>query len=194
MATIAWDVDDVLNNLMQEWFFTEWKIKHPQCQADIEDLLENPPHKILGVREDEYLESLDSFRVSTGYPRMSPVDKVLQWFMQHGHKHRHIAVTSVPHAFAPTSAEWVLHHFGAWIRTFHFVPSPRNGDALPRYDTGKGDFLRWIQKVDLIVDDNEENVAEAISTGVKGLVFPRPWNASRNVPVEKILAGLSSLP
>jgi len=53
------------------------------------------------------------------------------------------------------------------------------GEALPKYDETKADFLRWLGKADALVDDNENNTRAVDETGVKTILFPRPWNGSR---------------
>jgi hypothetical protein len=193
MVTIAWDVDDVLNNLMRDWYVNGWKKKHPECRVAFDDISENPPYSILRTTREKYLESLDSFRASAEYPRLAPVEPVVQWFAGHGNEYRHIAVTRVPVSFAPQSAEWVLRHFGTWIRTYHFVPSPRKTSSVPVYDENKRAFFQWIKNVNVLVDDNEDNIAGATSAGIKGVLYPRPWNSNKNMPVETVLAGLASM-
>ena len=59
MRTLVWDIDDVLNDLMRSWFTEEWLPTHPDCRLAYADLLENPPHRVLGIAEAEYLASLD---------------------------------------------------------------------------------------------------------------------------------------
>ena len=59
LKTIAWDVDDVLNNLMRAWFEEKWLIDHPECNLLYEGLTENPPHRLLETNVDNYLKSLD---------------------------------------------------------------------------------------------------------------------------------------
>jgi len=193
MVTIAWDVDDVLNDLMRDWFEAGWKTEHPECKVDYDYLSENPPHRILEVAEEHYLESLDTFRAGSFYNRMTPILPVKEWFMHHGQEFRHIALTSVPFFAAGESARWVLTHFGEWIRTFHFVPSYRATCEIQVYDETKQEFLKWIQQVDCLVDDNEDNIKGAKSVGVKGLLFPRPWNSEKGEHMEAVLASLSSL-
>lgn len=193
MVTIAWDVDDVLNDLMRDWFETGWKAEHRECKVSYDDLSENPPHRILRVTKERYLESLDAFRADSFQERMIPMLAVKKWFIHHGKEFRHIALTSVPFFAAGESARWVLTHFGEWIRTFHFVPSYRDACDIPMYDEKKHEFLKWIQRVDCLVDDNEDNIEGAQSAGIKGLLFPRPWNSGKNKPVESVLASLSSL-
>jgi 5'(3')-deoxyribonucleotidase len=192
MITIAWDVDDVLNDLMRRWFEATWKKTHPECKIDYEDLSENPPHRILKVSKEEYLESLDAFRADPSYNQMIPVLPVKEWFINHGRQFRHIALTSVPFAAAGVSANWILTHFGRWIRTYHFIPSYRATCQVPIYDRSKKDYLEWIQYVDYLIDDNEDNIKEAESIGIKGILFPRPWNTQKNKPVETALTFLSS--
>jgi len=193
MVTIAWDIDDVLNDLMREWFETEWKTEHPECKVAYEDLSENPPHRILEVSKEQYLESLDGFRADSSYKQVNPILPVKEWFIHHGKKFRHVALTAVPFFAAGESAKWVLTHFGEWIRTYHFVPSYRATCKIPDYDRTKQEFLKWNLQVDYLVDDNEDNIKGAESVGVKGILFPRPWNSQRDKPIKTILTFLSSL-
>lgn len=176
MLTIGWDVDDVLNNLMRDWLNKEWLPKHAGCHLKYQDIKINPPHKLLSVTRNEYLESLDSFRLTKLYRKMKPVKDVLEWFRSHGTSYRHIAITSVPKIAASSSAGWVFNNFGEWIRTFHFVPSRREGQNIPQYDNDKAGYLKWLNKVDIFVDDNEENIKGAQILGIKCILCPRPWN------------------
>ncbi|MDA8078182.1 MAG: hypothetical protein M0Z79_04505 [Nitrospiraceae bacterium] len=175
MRTIAWDVDDVLNDLMASWF-RQWKQDNKNCKASYGDLMENPPDRILGMNMQQYLASLDEFRLSVRYQELSPVKEVMEWFRKHGSRYRHIALTAVPHKAAAASAQWVFRNFGTWIRTFHFVPSKRPDSDIPVYDEDKAAFMRWIGRVDLFIDDNQDHVAAAGGAGVRSLLFPRPWN------------------
>jgi hypothetical protein len=189
MITIAWDVDDVLNNLMRCWFENKWSLEHPDCKVRYEELRENPPHSILSISVKAYLESLDEFRLSDHYMKMLPVKEVMEWFDLYGERFRHIALTAVPLKAAFVSAQWVLKHFGKWIRTFHFIPSNRQAENLPRYDEDKSDFLNWLGKVDIFIDDNEKNVSSVKKSGIHCVVMPRPWN-SQNQAVQEILRSL----
>ena len=179
MKTIAWDVDDVLNDLMRTWFERCWLPSHPDCPISHNQISENPPHALLGVSKSEYLASLDDFRLSEIAREMVPVPEVLAWFHQHGEHFRHIALTATPLCAAPASAAWVMRHFGRWIRSFHMVPSPRQGEQIPVYDESKEDFLRWWGRVDILVDDNPLNVASAQALGIQAILIPRPWNQSQ---------------
>ena len=106
---------------------------------------------------------------------MQPIPQVLQWFVEHGSRLRHVAVTAVPLSAAHLSAAWVIRHFGRWIRSFHFIPSPREGD-LPPYDRSKGEALRQWGTIDAFIDDNPDNLASAERFGIRTFCFPRPWN------------------
>jgi len=177
MKTIVWDVDDVLNDLMGSWFLL-WCQDHPGCAVAYEDLKKNPPHEVLGITMDCYLQSLDAFRLSPLYQNMAPLQEVKDWFLQKGDRFRHMALTAVPLRAAPFSAPWVFNHFGAWIRTFHFVPSKRKDETIPHYEDDKADALRRLGPVDFFVDDNAEHVIAAQKAGIQALFFPRPWNPS----------------
>ncbi|MBI4707669.1 MAG: hypothetical protein HY761_07070 [Candidatus Omnitrophica bacterium] len=179
MKTIAWDVDDVLNDLMQSWFEQKWLKDHPDCNIRYDEITENPPHKLLGGSIDEYLLSLDRFRLSPLYQEMNPVNEVMEWFSKYGGNFHHIALTATPLIAVSASAQWVFRHFGRWIRTFHFVPSKRQEQVIPEYESDKGDFLQWIFRVDVLVDDGESNIMSAEKVGCKGILIPRPWNKSK---------------
>jgi len=191
MKTIVWDVDDVLNDLMGEWFAGAWLPAHPGCSVRYGDLAENPPHRALGVPIQEYLDSLDAFRLARG-AELIPNPEVLDWFRLHGHRFRHIALTAVPYCIADIWAGWVIRHFGHWIRSFNFVPSPRSDDAFPPYDANKKDFLTWWSRADIIVDDSPTHIAAAGELKLTPFTFPRPWNSAKT-SIPTLLASLTAL-
>jgi len=179
VKTIAWDVDDVLNDLMCAWFESCWMPSHPDCPLRYDQISENPPDALLGISRAEYLASLDGFRLSESARTMLPAPEVLAWFREYGRNFRHLALTAVPLRAASVSAAWVMRHFGSWIRSFHLVPSPRQDEKIPDYDQTKEDFLRWWGKVDILVDDNPVNVASAQRLGIQALLVSRPWNQGK---------------
>jgi hypothetical protein len=176
-CTIAWDVDDVLNDLTRTWLDHGWRAAHPDCAIRYEQLTANPPHDCLGTTHDEYLRSLDAFRLAR-FDSLDPSPAILAWLARHGADHRHVAVTATPRAVAPLSAAWVLRHFGDWIRAFVFVPSPRADDQFPRYDHSKGDAFGWLTSIDVLVDDSPRHVAVARAAGRAAVLVPRPWNSA----------------
>jgi hypothetical protein len=177
MQTIVWDVDDVLNNLMHAWFTGAWMKEHPEWEIGYSGLTENPPHFVLGVAREHYLASMDAFRKTEPGIHLTPNAEVLDWFRQCGSRFRHIALTARPLETAPEVASWVMRHFGSWIRCFGIVPT-RVGDNVPMYDRGKGDYLRWLGKGDVLVDDGEENLDQATALGLRAVTWPQPWNRS----------------
>lgn len=176
MQTIAWDVDDVLNSLMRVWFEEKWLKEHADCKVRYSDIKKNPPHQILGISREEYLRSLDEFRLSAGYQNMSGTPEIKEWFLRFGYRYRHVVVTATPLIAASASSAWVLRNFGEWIRTFHFIPSKREGQAIPKYDESKAEFLKWLGNVDYFIDDSEQNLKGVEELGIKCILFPRPWN------------------
>ncbi len=190
MRTIAWDIDDVLNDLMRTWLETAWLPAQPTCKVRFEQLIENPPHRVLGIALTDYLASLDAFRQSERYPRLVPRTDVLAWFEKNGARYRHVALTAVPLHCASVSSAWLLRHFGRWVRSFHVIPSPRIGEHLPTYDQSKEEFLRRVGGIEVLIDDNSNNVQGAQRAGVRGMLFPSPWNESQ----ESIVEFLNHLP
>jgi hypothetical protein len=179
MKTIIWDVDDVLNDFMYEWFEKQWLTSHSECKLEYKDLSENPPNEIIGASLDEYRNSLDDFRLRYG-PIFNPTPEVLEWFRTNGSNYRHIALTAVPLRLAHISADWVFRHFGNWIRSFNTVPSPRKSDPEFCYDTSKKEFLQWLNKGDILIDDNLVNIEGGRTLGLKVIVVPKPWNNSKH--------------
>jgi hypothetical protein len=192
MQTIVWDVDDVLNELMRNWFEHKWLPEHKSCSVRYETLIHNPPHELLGVSIEEYLKSLDSFRLSEMGRNLPPSEVVMAWFHRSGHKFRHIALTATPILCAAVSAAWVFDHFGLWIRSFAFVPSKRPTEPEFEYDLTKKDFLSWWRKADIIIDDNSAHIKAAQELGIHSLQVPRPWNSARGT-LSDILNALDSL-
>jgi hypothetical protein len=151
----------------------------------------NPPDAVLGISREEYLRSLDEFRKTQRAREMQPNQVVLQWLQQHGHKFRHLALTARPLGTAPDVAEWVLRHFGAWIRCIGIVHT-RENDQFPVYDRTKAEFLEWIKCGDIMIDDSAENTRQAQSRGLKTLLYPQPWNDS-TLSVQGVLDELTKM-
>lgn len=189
MRTIVWDMDDVLNELMLTWFTEFWRPSHPACELTYVDLSENPPDRLLGVTRSEYLCSLDTFRMSERARDMQPNPAVLEWLRNCGSRDRHIVLTARPLDSASHAAEWVFRNFGAYMRAFG-VASTRLTPGAPAYDRDKSDFLRWFGKADILVDDSEENLRAAAEIGIRGVLYPQPWNHSSRT-VRETLESLS---
>ena len=191
MLTIVWDVDDVLNDSMRIWFEEVWKPLHLDSQLSYSDITENPPDRVLHISRSEYLSSLDAFRVSDQARSMRPNPAVLEWLRGFGATFRHIALTARPLESAPHAAEWLFRHFGTYIRSFGVAPA-RLTAGVPMYDRHKADFLRWLGRADVLVDDSEENLRAAAELGIHGVLYPQPWNHSSQTVLE-VLESLADL-
>lgn len=190
MKTIVWDVDDVLNDLTRSWF-EDWASSKP-CSLTYERLTSNPPHELLGITCTEYLNSLDDFRFSGKAAKLEPVSEVFKWFCRSGDSLHHVALTATPLRAGPVSAEWVMRNFGWWIRSFNIIPSPRPEMEGAQHYSTKSEFLSWWGRGDILVDDKEENIADAISMGMGAVLIPRPWNRS-GLTMTEALAALTEL-
>jgi len=190
MKVIMWDVDDVLNDLLGEWFRSTWQPLHPTCSVDYEGLSKNPPHEVLGVDKQEYLQSLDAFRMQS-FKALKPIPEMVDWFKKYGLRAEHVVVTSVPVIAANHSAEWVFTHFGEWVRSFNIVPSPRHG-SRGHGATSKSDYIRTFSKIDIIVEDNPETILAMREMGLSTVTIPRPWNDSKQT-LQSTLNGLTKL-
>jgi phosphoglycolate phosphatase-like HAD superfamily hydrolase len=189
MRTIVWDVDDVLNNLNGLWF-ARWREEHPETKLTYDELSSNPPHEILGISREVYLESLDKIRASiSGHEDLTPQPEIVAWLGQHGHRYRHLALTARPPHTAAAAGAWVLGHFGQWIRTVAFVP-PRKPPEWPDYDPSKAAYLDWLDLDCVMVDDTEKTIMEVKDRGRPAILFPQPWN-SRPHSVTEVLAQLA---
>jgi phosphoglycolate phosphatase-like HAD superfamily hydrolase len=175
MKTIVWDLDDVLNNLMQSWLSGTRHRVQSTYLVPYEKLTENPPDRILGMTRNEYLSSLDSFRISDEARSMVPAQNLVHWFNRYGHIARHMVLTGRPVDTMPMAADWVYRHFGRWIRTVSYVPS-RQEEQIGGHDRSKKEFLEWLAHADILIDDSPENIHGARSIGITAVMMPQPWN------------------
>lgn len=189
---VIWDVDDVLNELMRQWFEQWWLPRHPAATARYGDIAANPPHEVLGITEQKYLESLDEFR-DAHFANLVPRAEVLAWFTEHGDRGHHVALSAPPERFAHMSAAWVIKNFGKWIRTFAFVPARRGRPDVADPRVAKRDYLQWLGHGDVFLDDRDANVAAARGLGMIGIVVPQPWNASSHGSVVDALDELTAV-
>ncbi|MDA2923040.1 hypothetical protein MYX65_00035 [Acidobacteria bacterium AH-259-L09] len=178
MPTVVWDCDDVLNDLTRCWLEQWWKPTHPECELLYENLTENPPHRLLGVSQTDYLASLDAFRLCEKAETMEPVPEVVTWFRQYGYQCRHMVLTARSVDTIPSAAAWTFRHYGIWVRSFHGIPSLRKGQVVPQYDVGKAEYLHWLGKGDVLVEDSLMNLQMAERYGMATVLIPRPWNGT----------------
>ena len=190
--TLVWDIDDVLNRLMLDWLEFEWRPRHSNCAISYADLSSNPPLVAIGASLSQYQQSLDSFHASSRGRNLEPVPEVIRWFEKYGARYRHIALTARPLDSTPHAAEWVLRHYGRWIRAFGFVPSSRSYEQLPLYDTNKTEWLRWVGAGDVLIDDSPSNLADASAAGLQTFTVPQPWNDGSGT-LEDLLGRIASL-
>jgi hypothetical protein len=85
-----------------------------------------------------------------------------------------------------------MKNFGRWIRSFNFVPSLRTAERIPGYDSSKADYLKWLNKINLLVEDNEENVRGAQELGIKCILIKKPWNKNGR-PLKESLEEITKL-
>lgn len=177
MKTICWDCDDVLNHLMEEWL-TDYKIS-TGIIIDYSNIIENPPYNILDISKKDYLNSLDKFR-QTKFDALMPNICIYDWFKKNGYKYNHIVLTSTPLHCAYISVEWIIYHFGEWIRSFNFIPSYRKGDKENNYFKTKQEFI-LNNYVDIFIDDNPKNHEGLEELDIKCFMPKQPWNEGQEI-------------
>ena len=192
MVVIVWDRDDVLVDSTRHWLEDWWKPAHPECQTTYQELKENPPLRILGIGREEYLASLDEFRHSPQAAAVEPIQEVLDWFRESGHLYRHFVLTATSLDTAAAASAWTFHHFGAWVRSFHLVPSARDSQSIPEYDSDKASYIGSLGRGDVLIDDSKANVEAVQRLGLAGILFPQPWNGG-DCEITQALDRLSEL-
>lgn len=171
-VTIAWDVDDVLNELTRSWAetaglgdrFKDGQGRDPGAYVNS-----------LGFPPSDYLISLDEFRANC-YGSLEPNSLTHAWFVQHGSRCDHVVVSRTPLKASSIMRAWVLDHFGRWITNVIVTPSWRSTDPSGTLYPSKGDIMQSIRKPAVLVDDTEANLVEARRT-CHVVTFAQPWNS-----------------
>jgi hypothetical protein len=173
-ALVAWDVDDVLNDLTHQW--ASWS------GVDLSE--PHPPTgdsatwmSTFGLKQADYLASLDAFRLEL-YGSLDPnpmIQTLLEnWPSPH---ETHIALTATPLFAQSIVAEWVMRHFGRWLRAVWFCPSQRLSDPPGTPVVSKGAVVGRFSGRAVLIDDSIVNL-ETVAEPAKALAYPRPWNSS----------------
>lgn len=173
MTIIIWDVDDVLNELTENWLNS---INHSLVRTK-QQLISPEFHAILGWSREKYLQSLDGYR-RTSFADLIPNGSI-QAFMAHNSHVVHLVLTATPMLSAHLSAEWTIRHFGSWVDGFLLAPSARAGSNSDR--STKADHIsRLVSDHDRVVciDDQPLNVETAQRAGATAILWPQPWNES----------------
>jgi hypothetical protein len=193
VLNIVWDIDSVLNNFEEEWFLYYKSINHEKYKnLFFNDIVDNPPHNILGITKEEYLESLNYFRkycMHTVKPNMS----VLDWLNVYGSKINSSVLTSALYPSLEESAYWLFSNYKRYIRSYTVIPSYINKENAIIYDETKLDFLKKTRNVDIFIDDNEKtiNSVKEFLPHIKVFCPKQPWN--NGVKIETILNDLTRI-
>ena len=183
LPIIVWDVDDVLNRLMDSWL-KSWNQKN-DLNVALMNIKDNPPHEILKISKETYFNSLDDFRNSEAGINVEENSTVKNWFENHGSRFYHMACSARPIHTMPNQAWWIYHNYGQWIHTVHVAGTGRNKE-MDYKNISKADFISWIDKEVLFIDDSEENVNAVSETGSETMLYPQPWNSSKHSEEEFI--------
>ncbi|MGH8047533.1 MAG: hypothetical protein ACREKL_09825, partial [Chthoniobacterales bacterium] len=176
---IVWDLDDTLNTLTHSWLDWFYARNRDARRVRFEDLRENPPNALLGIPMQDYLDSLDAFRISPEARDMQPVPAVRDWFREHGFCFEHHVLTARPIATIPHASGWLFTHFGRWIRHFHFVPARRVGDVVPDENEPKARVIERLGGAEAFVDDSPANLEGAGDVVANCILVPQPWNGAK---------------
>lgn len=174
LPLIVWDVDDVLNNLMASWI-DDWSYRNKK-KYRINDLIENPPNRMLKISLEEYYNDLDTFRNENNGDHIPVNKEIMVWFKEKGHLFHNIACTARSKSTRACQARWIYNNYGNWISTVNMSYSGRlknKKDSL-----NKIEFLGFLNKDLLFIDDNEDTIKEAKDMGFDTLLYPQPWNSS----------------
>ena len=178
MITIAWDVDDVLNNLTECWL--KYYNSNNNTSFDYNDITKNPPHEILNISFEKYIESLDEFRMSEYAQQLVPNQDILDFMDKHKDRFNHIALTATSAHTAYNSSYWVLKNFYKYVFSYNVVPAKRDYLTYSNYSDKKS-FLQQHSDVKILIDDSIKNVEDANSIGVKAYLLKRPWNEGMEI-------------
>ena len=96
-----------------------------------------------------------------------------------------MACSARPIHTMPNQAWWIYHNYGQWIHTVHVAGTGRNKE-MDYKNISKADFISWIDKEVLFIDDSEENVNAVSETGSETMLYPQPWNSSKHSEEEFI--------
>lgn len=155
MIMIACAVDDVLNNLTEDWL-NDYNERYSFAYK-YETLTKNPFCKLLKFMHSEYIDLLDFFRISKKAKKPVAKLEVLKWLKQYSDMFAHIALIATSASVSHNSVLWVLKNYRQYIHLYNIILSKRNYTIETRYKTRK-DFLLAHEDVKRLVDDSIQNV------------------------------------
>ena len=159
--------------------------KGPKIQY--EQIVQNPPHDILGISKEKYLQTLDKFRTMM-YFTLKPNQEILNWFEKNGSKAHFSVLTATPSSCVTFSSRWIFDNFGKWIRTFAYIPSKREGVNDLVFDSTKADWLVR-NHVNIFIDDSPKNIIEVqvrSDNKINCYLVKQPWS-NEGMPISDIL-------
>lgn len=176
---IVWDFDDVLFPLTEFWF-AAWGQKIQAKITRYDQITENPPHKMMEISLNQYLETLDQFRNSEQAQSLPLNPTIFDWLQVNGAFYNHFILTARPLHTIEVAQNWLNNNFPEPLEGFGVVPAERAGQDLTGYYRTKQDYLEGEGiKFDYFIDDNPVTIG-AVSKIHRAatVLFPAPWNVA----------------
>jgi hypothetical protein len=179
---IIWDFDDVLFPLTENWFNQVGAGMQSRITR-YEEVTVNPPLELMGLSLDDYLGSLDSFRLSDFAQTIKPKKVIQNWFAVYGSAYENEVLTARPLHTLEAAKTWLANYFPNYFSGFGFVPSARPGVDISGYPKSKRAFLEAENmRPQYFIDDKAETVADISAMGgIHAILYPAPWNAARSL-------------
>lgn len=170
MKTIAIDIDEVLLPHFQDLINY-----YNRLYGTSLTLADNHPKETTNWGTDnikEAVERVQKFFDTDEFKNSQPFNDAKDAVRKLAQNYRLIVVTSRDTIIEETTRNWLDQHFAELFEEVHFT-SMYSLDGAQR---SKGEVSK-AAKVDWLIDDSYDHIAEAASHGIKGLLFgDYPWN------------------
>ncbi|MFA6082458.1 MAG: hypothetical protein WC773_03550 [Patescibacteria group bacterium] len=167
---IAFDFDDVLTDFVSE--FLRYCNENDGTSFVLSDVLEYDLQPLFKRPHAEIVDKVFKFYQSGSLKSLQPQNKAVDVVEKLSKDHELIVITSRPTQLTAETTSWLDSHFpqrfSKIILTHHFS---NDGNAR-----GEKNDVCLREKVDLIIDDSPEWAEKCANSGVRVLLFDRPWN------------------
>lgn len=165
---IGIDLDEVTINFLD--YFHDFYYKKTGKLFSKEDLIITEWREVWGLSKEEQGNFIDEFYNSEEFDNLSPVKNAIKSINSLIEKNEIFIITSRPLKFKEKTDKWVFNNFpDAQIKIYYAK------DFFKGLGKSKSQICKEIG-VKIMVEDDGEYALDCASSGIKVVLFNRPWN------------------
>ncbi|MEM2121158.1 MAG: hypothetical protein QXU20_00660 [Candidatus Woesearchaeota archaeon] len=171
------DLDDTLFPFNK--YFLIYRNKKHNTNYREDDIFSFYYEDVFNISTEEIMAEMDDFYKTREYEEVSPVKNSVKVLKEINKTHDLIIITARPYYLVEKTKKWLKKNFGDLFLEVIFT----NLQSLSGEKKSKAEVCLE-KNIEIFIEDNFEYALDCAKSGIKTLLFNKPWNKNFSTPKE----------